>query len=158
MKGKLYMKSLLTGISLFSMLFVATEALAAGGDKLVFSTTEHAAERQMVIDSTSYKQYIAQKMLSPDNIGIALYDLNGDGNPEVISYTQSSLTCGAHGCDLKVFETGGGKPQILLEVTAAETVEVSQRISHGSKGLILGGPRGASLWSFDGKAYNLAGK
>ncbi|WP_158706852.1 hypothetical protein [Candidatus Phycorickettsia trachydisci] len=73
------------------------------GYQVQFDFKGHQKEREIVYryyESSIKKNYIPKK----EEIGIELYDIDNDGNLEILSYLESSGWCGSLGCDFSIFK------------------------------------------------------
>lgn len=79
------------------------------GYQVQFDFKGHQKEREIVYryyyDDTPDKE----DMPKMDEIGIDLYDINNDGNLEILSYVESRSWCGSLGCDFSIFKKVPGK-------------------------------------------------
>ncbi len=137
-----------------ALFLVSSQAQAAGGEKLVFSPTAFEAERNLVLQDRNYSNYIAKGMMKKSDMGIALVDLDGDGMPEIFSYTENSLMCGSLGCMLEVHKKTASGLKMLFRITAYNDVRISSHTHHGMKDIILHDGTGQShTWAFSGAGY-----
>jgi hypothetical protein len=87
------------------------------------------------------------------------FDLNGDGQLEVVAYAAGPMVCGTGGCPVYVFTPGEGGYRLVSSISVARTpVRVSAHSSNGWRDLIVtiggGGIETASaVLKFDGTTY-----
>jgi hypothetical protein len=100
--------------------------------------------------------------LGPDyeaNYFAGRFDLNGDGQDEVVAYLAGPMVCGTGGCTVFVLTPSGSGYSLVGRISVAQTpIRVSPRVANGWRNLVIairgGGSQSANAeLEFDGASY-----
>lgn len=114
MRKLLYKNIINSRIILLTFLtFTLTNATACNthdqkfeGYQIKFDYEKHPKEREVAFQfyTKNYKGFSAENPLEKNQIGIELYDINGDGYDEILTYIQNSAYCGSAGCSFEILK------------------------------------------------------
>lgn len=89
---------------------------------------------------TAEKWTIADAKQVPDNpvkVEAAAYDLNGDGQEEIIARLQAQVICANLGCPLILYRQVKGELEVIQKLYTNEEVAISSQRHNGYHDLIL---------------------
>lgn len=152
----------LLSVSAFALEEAAPAAVVDGG-KVVFKNTGFDAERAAYLDiNPDVKEAIATGATKADDIGIAIRDLNKDGQHEVLVYVQSSYFCGTLGCRFSINAFEDGQMDPLSEIlTVQNNIMYGDGEHNGYQDIVLDSGNGKPVtWAYDSSMskYNPVGK
>lgn len=105
------------------------------------------------------KDAVEEHPLKKDEIGIFLYDLDNDGNKEVLVYLQNLGFCGVKGCSFEIFKLpykfkNNSKQEYKNLATnrggvLPEDIKILDNFTLGYRDIEIAG----SVWKCDGSKY-----
>ena len=132
------------------------------GFKLEYDYDERNYEIEREIAYQAETEYGVDDMqpLKKDEIGIFLYDIDNDGEKEILAYYSSRAYCGSLGCPFSIIKpikhkTEGKKYKKILELVGINDVWILKSSSFGYSDLLFEGNSGDRIWRFTGAKYDL---
>ena len=140
----------------------ASVARESSPDELVYvqggdSTSPRWREQARIIAEFMTQEYgISDNPISPNDIRVATFDLNGDGQEEIFGLVQDSRYCGASACQFLVLEQEGGNWISRLSLIGG--VEPASTSTNGYRDLEAAswGERFKAIRTFNGLTYDLS--
>lgn len=124
----------------------------------LFSTDGFAQERGILANNPMFANDIRTGHIDVDKLGIALIDVNGDGEKEIFVHDYNAYSCGTQGCSTYVFEKQGTQYLSILSVISGDTLAVGDKSSNRNsyRDIYIKNADGRPVrWSFDGNGYVL---
>lgn len=132
----------------------ATQANAV--EQPMFATDGFTQERAILANNPMFANDIRTGHIDVDKLGIALIDVNGDGEKEIFVHDYNAYSCGTQGCSTYVFEKQGTQYLHILYVISGDTLAVGDKSSNGYRDIYIKNAQGKPVrWGFDGKEYVL---
>ena len=127
---------------------------ALGDELIVTRAGDFGAEADFInrfIAKEKEQGWLPESYSRERSVYIGRYDLNDDGNLELIVVVDNSMFCGSVGCHPDIFEKQGGLWTNIGTVSAHGLLVMREKVC-GYRS--LGGTQGIYRW--DGKYYDLA--
>ena len=140
---------------------------ASKGQQIIFDYTSHVRERgiafkyfSLILPSFHGSRDINTDNVENHNIGIATYDVDNDGQEEILVYLKNSGYCGSAGCVFQIIKMldHNYKEFIPNNISVQEKIKVLDNKYMNHHDVLFynrfGNP--TSIWKWNGSRYNIS--
>jgi len=131
------------------------------GTKVYFDYHNYPAEREILYQfQKRHEDEIETFPLQKYEIGIFPYDIDNDGENEILVYYNNRGFCGSLGCSFYIFKplknlTEDKKCELIFGYTTSDHIQILKSSNSGYQDLLLFDPWESRIWSWDGQKYDL---
>lgn len=128
------------------------------GIKVEFDYENYPEERELAYRAGTEYGLHEPYPLQKSHIGIFLYDIDNDGQKEILAYYNNPGHCGSHGCSFSVLKPlEGNQYKIILDMTVEDEIEILKSSNLGYQDILFkhDKPNKSRLWRWTGKKYDL---
>jgi hypothetical protein len=124
------------------------------GVKVEFNYAGHINEREIAYQyyyNNNHEYFDEWHPFERDQIGIYLYDVDNDGNKEILAYLTNPGFCGSRGCHFEILKYSGESIQMGTSgVTVHEDMTILDSTSLGYHDINF---NDEAIWRWNGKNY-----
>jgi hypothetical protein len=124
------------------------------GYEVKFDYEGHLEERKIAYDFFLKQEPDNLSALKSEEIGIDLFDIDDDGEKEILIYIYNSNYCGSRGCSFEILksctsDSGHKYKPIPLDVTVHDNIKILNTTTKGYHDIDFNG----AVWKWDGNKY-----
>ncbi|MCC8369017.1 MAG: hypothetical protein LN573_02940 [Rickettsia endosymbiont of Oxypoda opaca] len=124
------------------------------GYEVKFDYKNYEKERE-IVNKYFINKYGSDFLVERNKIGIDLYDIDNDGEKEILVYLNSNGYCGSHGCSFEILKVKSNTTSVL-SLTVRKKIKILTHVTSGYHDILFNSQADIyRIWRWNGEEYDL---